>query len=850
MSNHRQPAALRRIAGNLTGATAAGADRVEAWYMLHPVQWPYRSTRELETSIDILTRGFAQLAGRDIHLRVSTVEYPVADWARRLNDATPDPADEEAWQAHLLASQQVLHDRPMSEPVVMVGVTIGAQSSLDRLAAMFLRQDKTEAAESARKRFQAELTAVDAVLTDIARPAIQRELEWLTRRSVGVGLPVPPPPPGTGDGPVTDDDLASFYDDVDVESPHGFARTVKITGHHTATPVERHVAVLSVGRMEEQEIPEKHTPWLARVMQFPGVEISARFQVMTGQQAASEVTRKIDRLMDEQAQTRGFGMEQKPHRDRVLTQAKALQDTMQNAWSDDAVTYKGQVRIAVDGDTPEHALARAHELKLHMRKQRIDLGVMRAVAPVLTEFVPGSKRVTTEYTRRMPARLFAASVPQLSGAIGDRMGLRRGYVISGASRQPFMWDLHRTMVEDGGRSGVTPVAAEQGAGKSWFLGATAALSCLEGDWVTFVDPPGTACGIAQWGPIADKSSVLDVMSTRFSPFALFPAPDVDEFLDSPEVAALEGKAALKRAWELAQDAEREARHERAQLTLDLMLAVLPHDPKSAAERELLLADAIHRTDCKATTTVEHVLAELATMAATSGDKATQQLSDALERIADLPRARNWMRSGPVNDDHLTAKLLAIKLDNLSLPATADPAEWDTSQRLGVSLLALSMHFAAARVWRLPRWVNKTLVFDESHLLAGWASMRVLAEKLNRQSRKYRVRVFYGSQDVDTTLTSEKLGSALVNDCIIGQLRSEEQQAKACAMLGIHPSFGAQIGQLRRGKQRAWLVRVNGDVGLVEWTLEEHPELMELLDTRPVEASVRDLVLAKSEGWFQ
>ena len=41
---------------------------------------------------------------------------------------------------------------------------------------------------------------------------------------------------------------------------------------------------------------------------------------------------------------------------------------------------------------------------------------------LLDEFIPGQPVANTGYLRRMPARYFAAAVPQAAAAIGDRRG--------------------------------------------------------------------------------------------------------------------------------------------------------------------------------------------------------------------------------------------------------------------------------------------------------------------------------------------------------------------------------------------------------------------------------------------
>ena len=94
-------------------------------------------------------------------------------------------------------------------------------------------------------------------------------MEWLLRRSIGLGLPAPADLSPLSSGEWTGDDLHSFTDQVEYEA-EPLGRTVRLTSRGTADPVERHVAVMSVGRLEEIEAPDPgHEPWLSHTDRLP-----------------------------------------------------------------------------------------------------------------------------------------------------------------------------------------------------------------------------------------------------------------------------------------------------------------------------------------------------------------------------------------------------------------------------------------------------------------------------------------------------------------------------------------------------------------------------------------------------
>jgi hypothetical protein len=296
-NKHRDPAvpaklALRNIEDNLcfTGREAW------AWFVLPTQPWAFRSDTQREQLLFGAGDALSWLAGHRLHLRVTTRPYPTAEWARRLHRLTPDPLTTdgvEPWSEHMAKMQQHLQHQTMAEKEVFLGVRLGNRAPSYRLAAAFWRHPGN--VEHARLLSHVERVTETIGLPGLeGRPATGPEMEWLLRRSVGLGLPAPASLSSVNDTAWAGDDLHSFTDQVDYAA-QPLARTVTVTGCTGGTAIKRHVAVMSVGRLEEIEAPDPaREPWLAHTDRLPfPVEWSAQFDVLSGVDARRSIQRKL-----------------------------------------------------------------------------------------------------------------------------------------------------------------------------------------------------------------------------------------------------------------------------------------------------------------------------------------------------------------------------------------------------------------------------------------------------------------------------------------------------------------------------------------------------------------------------
>ncbi|GGL37614.1 hypothetical protein GCM10012283_20290 [Phycicoccus endophyticus] len=263
--------ALRRIVGHCSSA----GDRITAWYRLAPQGWSFRPDSARERLIVDTADALAQLTKRSLHLRITTRPYPVSRWAESHDTNAPAPLP--GWPEHLIRDQMHLASRSMADKEVYLGVDLGATKRfLHSMSGMVGPAGDREVAAMAKP-----IRALDELMRHpglAGDPATPRQLEWLLHRSCSLGLPAPLTL-GAAEHPEWErEDLHEFTDHVTwTATPYG--RTIQVRGEHDGAQVERHVCVLSVGRMTDLDIP-LGVPWIQRTDQlsFP-VEWSARVTI-------------------------------------------------------------------------------------------------------------------------------------------------------------------------------------------------------------------------------------------------------------------------------------------------------------------------------------------------------------------------------------------------------------------------------------------------------------------------------------------------------------------------------------------------------------------------------------------
>jgi hypothetical protein len=820
-SEPRDPAVEARLAlRNVEDNLCFTKDQAWAWFVLPNQPWAFRSDPQREQLLFGIGDALSWLAGHRLHLRVTSRPYPTADWAHRLHDLTPDPLEttgEQPWSEHLVAMQRHLHALTMAEKEVFLGVRVTHRTASHKLIAAFWRHPGD--IEHARLLPHVERITEAVALPGLeGRPATAHEMEWLLRRSLGIGLPAPRElAPVTG-GEWGSDDLHSFADQVEYETaPLG--RTVKLTSRTTGDPVERHVAVMSVGRVEEVEVPDPgREPWMSHTDHLPfPVEWSCRLDVLSGVDARKAIQRKLLVVRDMQRHFAEHDLDEPLALDRQARQAREVEDQMTRGADVAAARVHGWFRLAVAGSTSEECLERARRVTTSFRSRRVTIEHPRGQFGLLREFVPGEPVSTSAYRRRLPVLYVAAGVPTASSRLGDRRGPYVGYT-AGSSRRAVMFDTHyATEVRE--TSGLVPVVGGLGAGKSVLLGQIAYEAVRRGIPSVVLDPSGPLARLTELPELSGHSEHLDLTtaaSGTLNPFEVVAAP-------------------LRSAYP-TEDAFREAEvlaaQDRKLLAMDVVKMLLPASVDALPETSLVISDAVRATRGERGASLWDVVRNLERLDTAHGRVVANYLSD----MAELPLSRLFFPKAQAGFARLGARLTVLTMPGLVLPPRSVPRDhWSTSEQLAVPLLHLASWYATRAVYGREMESRKLVALDETHFLGEWSAGRALFTRLGRDSRKWNTCVLAASQN-----PSDVLGMDVANfmsAAFVGRIEDEAAARDGLRMLRVATGVGYEraLATLSSGsgddRCREFVMRdADGHVDKLRVDLTANPALLSALNT--------------------
>jgi hypothetical protein len=835
----RSPLALRRIDANLA-FTAGGA---WAWFWVPTERWAFRPDGERANLVVDLAGRVAALAGRQVHLRVTSRPYPAAIWARALDSRTPEPLSTSAgmsWADHLVRTQRHVRAATMADKEIYLGVRLFEPAGL---GGGMTRLFGGRARGPARSRLDKDAALVAELVAGaglFARPVEATELEWLLHRSLGLGLPSPGALSPVSDGNWDTEDLFEIADTVAFEA-EPFGQTVKITRRGAGRePVVRHASVMTMGRVESVEVPETaQDPWLVQTDRLPfRVEWSIRLDVLDGQQALDAVARKLLVVRDMQRHYHEHDLDEPLALERQARQAREMQDDMISGGDVTSTRVHGWFRMAVSGSTEEQCLERVRSLMDVYRKRRMTVVLPKGQFGLLREFVPGEPLSSTAYRRRLPVIYFAAGMPHASARLGDRRGPYIGHT-STSSRRAVMFDTHfATEVRE--TSGLVPIVGSLGSGKSVLTGLITYEAVRRGIRAIVLDPSGPMANLTTLPELHGYARHIDL--TTAPPGTLNPYSVVAQ----PRPADYPSEDALAEARTLAGQ-------DRKMLALDVATMLLPPGLAIMPRTRLLLTEAVRATKGAPNTSLWSVVERLE---AQHEDDASD-IASYLRDMAELPLARLFFPTGPsadaegVGDDILTV----LTMPGLILPPPGVNREhWSTSEQLAVPLLHLAGWYASRAIYGRPRAERKLIALDETHFLAEWGAGRALFNRLGRDSRKWNTCVLAASQNPKDVLGMEV--SNFISSAFVGRIEDEEVAADALRMLRIPAGVGYEsvLGRLsprgapgERSRLREFVMRdVDGNVDRMRVDLDHLPELLDALDTtaRPRE---RDLDAFGSDG---
>lgn len=807
--------ALRNIEDNLCFTD----NEAWAWFVLPTQAWAFQSNAQREQLLFGSGDGLAYLAGHRLHLRVTTRPYPAAEWARRLDENTPSPLPAReggSWGDHLVNMQEHLRHQTMAEKEVYLGVRLASRARSHKLAAALWRRPGN--IEHARL-----LPAVERATEAVAlpglegRPATAAEMEWLLRRSVGIGLPAPSLLSPTDGDEWEPDDLHSFTDEVDYAA-QPLGRTVQVTSRGTH-PVERHVSVMSVGRLEEIDAPDPgHEPWLSHTDRLPfPVEWSAQFDVLSGGDARQAIQRKLLVVRDMQRHYHEHGLDEPLALDRQARQARQVEDQMSRGVDVAAARVHGWFRLAVSGRTEEECLERVRKVVASYRGRRVTIEHPRGQYGLLREFIPGEPVSTSAYRRRLPVLYFSAGVPTASSQVGDRRGPYVGYT-AGASRRAVMFDTHyATEVKE--TSGLVPVVGGLGAGKSVLLGQITYETVRRGVPSVVLDPSGPLARLTDLPELREHSEHIDLTTAQsgtLNPFSVVARPSPEAFPSEDALAEAEVLAA----------------QDRKLLAMDVVKMLLPPSLEAMPHTSLVVSDAVRTTRGAGDSSLWDVVANLEALDHDHGKVVANYLRD----MAELPLARLFFPAESREFERRSATLTVLTMPGLVLPPRNVPREhWSTSEQLAVPLLHLASWYATRAVYGRAMASRKLVALDETHFLGDWSAGRALFTRLGRDSRKWNTCVLAASQN-----PADVLGMDVANfmsAAFVGRMEDEDAARDALRMLRVPTGVGYEraLSTLSAGRGaagfREFVMRdVDGHVDKIRVDLSANPALLDALNT--------------------
>jgi hypothetical protein len=831
--NDRDPSvelAISEIAGHLTFTQST----VTAWYYLPEVRWAFRPDAEREALLSAISEQYAGLAGFRLHLRRTTRPFPADEWARTVDSFTtkplPDVHGATSWSDHLVAAQRHLLSVNHAEGQTFLGVTFARRSLGDTFSERILRAFGKGTSDGERRKLGRTVEQFDEVLNAFGmrgRRVTPQELEWLLYRSVALGMA----PPGLL-SPVTNGhwetgDLLALTEAVErYRTPYG--STVKLVNRMSGE--ERHVAVLSVGRMEPLEIPEKHEPWMHFHERLPWpMELSSRIDILGSNSSFKNLEHRLRMIRSQQLDYAEHGIDAPPELERLAKRALVIGDEMTTGLPVESARAHGWHRLAVSGATREECLERARRLiQLYSRELRISLQHPKNQDQLAREFIPGEPIANTGYVRRMPVKLLAAALPQAASTVGDRRGDLIGRT-SGTCRRPVFLDLHFPM-EVRERSGLGVFVAEPGGGKSTLMGALGYLNARRGVQVTLLDPSGPLARLCQMPELRPYSRVLNLTGSEqgtLAPYSLIPTPVRSEFPTGPTG---------DREFEIAVS---NARAERRMLVQDICSMLVPPQVAKEASTATLLRHAVRQVPAEETSTLDDVVRTLQAL----DDDEGKELANLLLDTAEMPLALLFFGHPPPHLLGADAALTVITMAGLRLPDLKIEREyWSAEESLALPMLHTAHRLAVRRCYGGSMSSRKMVGLDEAHFMEGWRSGRSFLVRLARDSRKWNLAALVASQNPRDILGLDVQN--LVSTVFVGRIAEDQEIASEALRLlrvPVHDGYEATLASLsqidtssqqRLGFREFVMRDVDGRVQKVRVDVSYVDGLLEHLDTTP------------------
>ena len=828
------------VVGHLLAAKDGG---LWAYYELRPQRWSFLDLPRRERLVESGASRWAALAPRAVKLRSSSRPYPAVEWAADLDAAHTTTRLKDvpgALDYDELLRRWTMDDR--RAPLSYAGWLVGQQSRVrttrsgERLVTVGVRlrngRDDLTVEDLATAvawtggnlpdghlgRMTAELRRVGDIVGGPGwdgHPASPETIERAMHTALAPGAPVPTTDRRWG-SQLEESDLWAISDAVQWEW-EPFGRWVRVTWCRGATEQTHYVSVLSVGRMPDANFPANGAdPWMTLTDQldFP-VEWSASGHVRHGrklEESADWDRRRIENLVRDYRL-----MGETPPRQiiREKDHAEQIVDEVTDGTPEVAARFEGPIRALVWGGSAEEVIERTEGVRDHL----MDVGRIEMHCPVgqslkLAEFFPASAWEARGYTRVLPVRYLAAAVPHVSAQIGDGAGPYLG-ISAGAVPQALMLDGHRLTEGETTRSGLCPIVADQGAGKSMLTGLLAYQGARLGKQVVVLDPSGPLarlCSVPELAPYAQHLSLTDGEPGSLNPCVLIPEvlPTGDPLAD--------------------QKRRRDDSRMRGDLLVDTLTALIPVTLRAAA---LTLLPRARRVLGEVTPRTNPWLL-IESLRAQGEDG--QELAEVLADIAEMPEGALILgtptEQAPPPD--MSRPLTVLTVDGIEPPPTQiDEAGWSHMQRLAAPLLNMAVLYATRVIRQGGADIRRQIHLDELHFFARWASGVTFFQKATLDSRK-RNAVMYVSTQLPGHLTpfgGDTL--ATFTHAFVGRLEDEKVARDALQIVRVPGEYASVLTGLSRDGGGEFLYRDGqGRVERVRIDARWLPHVFDLLRTDP------------------
>nr|WP_172687763.1 ATP-binding protein [Prescottella equi]ARX60073.1 putative ATPase [Prescottella equi] len=867
-----------------------------AWYVQEPGAWnmrPVGMQRRFIQNEALVVANLAESGVTGLHRRLVRTPWPVRQWAQNHDawaEPIPDVPGALSWADYLRGQQHaLLWGNPtmkgrywgvelpprsaMAQALDTVGqwlVPIVDVPLLGRVAKLVQRWAR-EAFLNEQKAIADHLATIERHLSGQgvkAKPASPAHMDYLLLRSASLGLPLDADGVISGAGDWEESDVAALEDLTNLELTPGDGYTT-VRGQVGGRDYTGYAIVLTVGRMAPLPIPEKMLPW--QVIGDPSgepLEWSERIKLKTKSQTLRNL-RKLTSSIESQFDHYTVEHDQVPPQELAEQHAlaqRAISD-IEEDHSGLSVRTEGYYRVLVVGSTPEEAKEKVSMLQ-EMYAPRIRLEHEHGQYQLLREFIPGEPLANIAHCRRMSVEALSAGKAAVGDQIGDRTGVVIGQTASIAPR-PAIWNLFIAH-EKKHKSGLTPIVAVPGSGKTFLAGVIVYQAVRAGAYGVVLDPSGPLKKLAQLPEFRGIAEVQALTGRTSRPGSLNPyrvildprrdAPEYDptdpDYLNDADPAA---------AAQSQYEADlRAAAAERISVAVSVLKMMLTPARLSHEWTETVLQTAANMVGGERHHNLREVLDAIEKIGhddenidlrscARSVHQDLVMMSDLAEARVLFPERGTTGDADDVVNDGI--RLTVLTMPGLQLPPEGtDPSQWTPQQRMAGPLMHMAAWMANRLVYELPRYERKVLFLDENKYLEQTGAGRTLNLRIARDSRKFKVRALVCSQLPDDYLgvdgTDDK--SALTYEVIIGDLGGNAHAiAGALKLLNLPAGEGyeALLAGLGGGGEdtldedvdtehldqaRRFIVKMADDIELIrsDWTHFVHlAHVFEALDSR-------------------